>query len=102
MTDLTTREYDRTQFTRCNTYGHSWFEYDNSDWTPLFGTPLVLRCERCSTERRDVIGAAGQIIQRHYFYPDGYKYGRGERPTRQEFRLMLLQQKISEARAARR
>jgi len=101
MTDLTTPQWDRTQYTRCNTYGHSWFDYDNSDWTPLFGTPLVLRCERCGTERRDVIGSQGQVIQRNYSYPEGYRYGKGERPDRAQFRLMLLEQRIREARAVR-
>ena len=102
MSDLTTAEYDRTQYVRCNTFGHAWFDYDSSDWTPTFGDSLVLRCERCGTERRDSIGGSGQILARHYLYPDGYKYGRGERPTRSEFRRMLLEQRIREARAARR
>lgn len=100
--DLTTPEYDRTQYTRCNTFGHAWFDYDNSDWRPMYGTPLVLRCERCGTERRDVIGTSGQIIQRNYEYPAGYKYGRGERPTRSDFRLMLLEQQIRETRSKRK
>lgn len=102
MSDLTTAEYDRSQFIRCNTIGHAWFDYDNSDWRPLFGDPLVLRCERCGTERRDVIGASGQIIARNYAHPEGYKYARGTKPTRAEFRRMMLEQRIREARAARR
>jgi hypothetical protein len=102
VSDLTTAQYDRSQYVRCNTIGHAWFDYDNSDWIPTFGDPLVLRCERCGTERRDTIGGSGQIIARHYFYPDGYKYGRGERPTRSEFRRMLLEQKLREGRRTRK
>jgi hypothetical protein len=102
VSDLTTAQYDRSQFVRCNTIGHAWFDYDNSDWRPTFGDPLVLRCERCGTERRDSIGSGGQIVARHYLHPEGYKYGRGEKPTRAEFRRMLLEQRIQEARKARK
>lgn len=98
----TTAQFERDQFVRCNTYGHAWFDYDNSDWTPAFGTPLVLRCERCGSERRDTIGAAGQVIGRNYFHPEGYKYARGTKPTRAEFRLLLFMAKIEEQRAKRR
>ena len=89
--DLTTRQFERTQYVRCNTIGHAWFDYDNSEWNPEFGVPLVLRCERCGTERRDTIGAFGQMIGRNYYYPDDYKYPKGMRPTRDEFRVMLLE-----------
>ena len=99
---LTTAEFEKTQYIRCNTIGHAWFDYDNSDWKPMFGDPLVLRCERCSTERRDTIGASGQIIARHYFHPEGYKYARGTKPSRAEFRRMLLMKKIEEGRSKRR
>jgi hypothetical protein len=99
---MTTAQHERTQFVRCNTLGHAWFDYDDSSWSPSFGDPLVLRCERCGTERRDVIGSLGQLIQRHYNYPEGYRYGRGERPSRSEFRIMLLQRRIEEARNSRR
>jgi hypothetical protein len=102
VSDLTTAQHERTQFVRCNTIGHAWFDYPSSDWVPQFGDPLVLRCERCGTERRDSIGAHGQILARSYDHPDGYKYGRGEKPSRAEFRRMLLDQQIREAREARR
>jgi len=102
VSDLTTAQHERTQFIRCNTIGHAWFDYDNSDWKPSWGDPLVLRCERCGTERRDTIGGGGQIISRQYFHPPGYKYARGTKPTRAEFRRLLLEERIREARAARR
>ena len=102
MSDLTTAQFEKTQFVRCNTFGHAWFDYDNSDWRPSFGFALVLRCERCGTERRDAIGNAGQVIQRHYDHPEGYRYEAGTRPTRAEFRRMLLEQKVREGRRARK
>jgi hypothetical protein len=101
VSDLTTSQYEKTQFIRCNTLGHSWFDYDNSDWNPTFGDPLVLRCERCGSERRESIGASGQLLQRQYFHPEGYKYAKGTRPTRAEFRRMLLEQRVIEQRSAR-
>ena len=96
MTDaaeLTTRQFERTQYVRCYTIGHAWFDYDNSEWNPEFGTPLVLRCERCGSERRDSIGSSGQMIGRNYYYPDDYKYAKGMRPNKDEFRVMLLEAK---------
>ena len=99
---LTTPQFEKTQFVRCNTIGHAWYDYDNSNWTPQFGEPLVLRCERCGSERRDTIGAAGQVITRSYYHPEGYKYSKGTKPSRAEFRLMLLMTQIEEQRAKRR
>jgi len=99
---LTTRQHERTQFVRCYTIGHAWFDYDNSDWTPEWGDPLVLRCERCGSERRDTIGATGNIVGRHYFHPEGYKYDKGTRPTKDEFRRSLLDIKRREGRPTRR
>ena len=102
MSDLTTRQYERTQYVRCYTIGHAWFDYDNSDWKPQFGDPLVLRCERCGSERRDTVGSSGQIVQRSYFHPDDYKYPKGGRPDKGTFRKMLLEQKKRERREARK
>ena len=101
--DLTTQQYERTQFVRCNTFGHAWFDYDNSDWIPEWGEPLVLRCERCGSERRDTISTStGDIVGRHYFHPEGYRYEKGTRPTRAEFRILLLAQRIQERGGRRR
>jgi hypothetical protein len=93
--------HERMGFVRCGTMGHSWFDYD-SNWTTRMGTPLTLRCERCGTERRDVIGTYGNLVSRSYAYPDHYRYPKGERPTRDEFRVLLLMQRMQEARSKRR
>lgn len=92
-------------YTRCRTYGHAWFEAD-SDWFADFavsrGNPLTLRCDRCTTERREVIGTTGRLENRYYVYPSGYQYSRGERPSKDDFRLALLSLRLKEARSARR
>jgi hypothetical protein len=88
---------------RCRTYGHGWDE-----WTPVgmrkppWGFRLSLRCVRCGTERHDIIDANGDVSSRKYYYPDGYKMTRDERPTRPQFRLLLLKEQRREAREARR
>lgn len=100
VADLTTAEHEHASFLRCHTFGHAWFDAD-SDWKTDLGTPWTLRCERCGTERREVIGSSGRLVSRHYHYPDGYRYGK-DRPTRDEFRVMMLSQRIREARATRK
>lgn len=96
-----TIDHEREGFVRCGTLGHAWHDYD-STWTPEFGNPLTLRCERCGTERRDSINDWGKLLNRHYFYPPFYKYPKGtKRPSRDEFRVMLLVQRFTEAKKAR-
>lgn len=82
---------ERQPYIRCRAIGHSWFDYD-SNWTPQWGTPLTLRCERCGMERRDTVSfITGELLNRRYTRPDNYKYERGEAPTRSEFRRLLLE-----------
>jgi len=105
MSDMTTRQHEKTQFVRCAVLRHAWFEYEGgSAWKPQHGeTVFVFRCERCGTERRDRVNRrTGELIPngRNYIYPDGYKYSRGERPTSDEFRLKLIAMRKVEARRA--
>jgi hypothetical protein len=103
--NLTTAQHEQQQRLICETLGHAWDVVDSNHWTASFGTPLTARCMRCGEERRDQIGANGQVIPggRRYIMPEWYRrYGKGERPTRADFRLMLIQQRIREARAARK
>lgn len=98
----TTEEFERAQFYRCYTLGHAWFDYDDTGPPPYTGTVLALRCERCGTSRRDVVAdGTGELLWRRYEYPMGYKYG-SERPTRDNFRVMLLRQRMDEQRKLRR
>ena len=93
--------HEREGFIRCGTLGHSWHDYDTVGWTSNMGTALTLRCERCGTERRDVIGAHGQLIYRKYAYPKSYRWPKGERPNRSQFRVMLLMKRMQETRSKR-
>lgn len=86
----TTWQNERRGYVRCRTLGHAWFDVD-STWTSPFGTPMTFRCERCGSERRDVIDQWGGLRARTYHKPRGYDLSRGEdRPARADFRLMLL------------
>jgi len=97
----TTESHERDGFIRCNTMGHAWHDYD-SNWSTGMGTPLTLRCERCGTERRDVIGSFGQLVSRSYAYPAFYKYPKGTRPDRASFRVMLLTKRLMETKRGRK
>ena len=93
------------EYVRCRVFGHKWDEYDSS-WTPLWGDPITVRCERCTTERRDTIGNNELLIQRHYEYPDDYKlavesaFGVGK-PTHAEMRRWLIDDRITAQRKQR-
>lgn len=78
--------------------------YDvDSDWQSWPGeTPVTVRCERCGTERRDRVASIdGKLMGRRYVYPEGYRYGKGERPTANEFRLQLIGLRLKEAKGAK-
>ena len=81
---------ERRGYIRCRAIGHAWMDYD-STWTPKFGWPLTVRCERCGMERRDTIHGSGQLLSRHYYRPVNYQLdGDVIRPSRDDFRIMLL------------
>jgi len=68
-----------------------------------FGDPLWVRCQRCGTERHDGINRnTGAVVYRRYVYQDGYKDAfrveGADPPARTDYRMMLLQQRIREAR----
>jgi hypothetical protein len=86
----TTREWQRSQYVKCYTIGHAWFDYENSDWHPEWGTGFVLRCQRCGSERRDAVDISGGLSHRSYWHPDDYKFAKGTKPTKDEFRLMMI------------
>lgn len=90
------------QFTECHgLIRHAWHIVP-SDWTSRFGgEQFTVRCERCGTERRDVIGThTGELVTRRYIYPDGYLYGRDDyKPNADEVRLLWVKRHIEEAQA---
>jgi len=88
-------------YVRCRTFGHMMDDIPSEDDTG-FGDPLWVRCQRCGTERHDGIGSSGQVVYRRYVYPEGYKdafrHEGDEPPSRSDYRMLLLQQRIREAR----
>lgn len=89
-------------FSRCRTYGHSWFEYD-SHWKPAYGVPVTLRCERCDMERRDSIDRFnGRLLNRHYYYPPHYLTRKEDVLTRSEWRLVRIKAIAKAQREARK
>lgn len=93
-----------TSHASCHTYGHAWFEVPAEEPAP-WGEPLWLRCERCSTVRKDYVDPRdGQVLGRRYAYAKDYlqQLAEGEAAmTRTDFRLLLIRERIDAARAAR-
>lgn len=56
---------------------------------PSFGVAMDLRCEHCTTYRRDILNPrSGEVLQRVYTYPDGYKDA--EQHSRSDWRSMFV------------
>ena len=94
-------DYEKTQFVYCYAWGHAWFPTDTSTWRPQFGTPVVLSCERCGTERRETYGThTGDLLLRNYDHPAGYLYRRGEaKPTKADFRLLAVRKQRADRKS---
>jgi len=91
MTTTLDRVYAHTEYVRCRTFGHAWEEVPVMEGDAWGRPQFWLRCVRCSTERHDVIDAgSGSLEGRAYQYPEEYRLGRDEMPTRDDFRLRLL------------
>lgn len=65
----------RDDYLLCRTLSHSWEPASASHMQPESNCWwFVLRCERCVTERQDLIGkGSGEVLYRKYVYPDGYQ-----------------------------
>src|SRR5262245_41846360 len=92
-------------FGLCRLLGHLWHVVP-SDWTPTFGVPMTVRCERCDIERRDSVNRQrGDIEARRYLYPAGYQFHHqdpdDQLPRRIDFRLAWLEGEITEMRKQR-
>jgi hypothetical protein len=97
---MSTADHERLQYVECQAIGHAWFRVA-ADWTSMIGVPQTLRCERCGSQRREAINARGKVNGRRYIHPPGYKYPRGTKPSKDEFRVLALVQLINEQRKAR-
>ena len=87
---------------------HAWHSVDSNHWfvaalpSPS-AVPFTIRCERCDTERRDVIDSNGEVVSRRYVYPVGYKIDQEEgAPKIREFRQQWLMETVREMRANRK
>lgn len=77
-------------YVKCRTLGHSWEEFPPAlaaRIRRIFAWEETYRCLRCFFEKYESYNQLGQIAQRQYTYPDGYKMA--EKVTRAEFRLEL-------------
>jgi len=93
----------RFEYEKCRTWGHAWEDFIPNGKRPQgWGMRFSLRCERCHTERHDVIDSIGELSQRQYVYPDDYRLSADETPTRAQLRLDLLKDIRSQARERRR
>jgi len=89
---------------------HAWHSVDSNHWTrPMNAShaseqvPFTIRCERCDTERRDVIDSNGEVASRRYVYPPGYKIHQEEgAPKIREFRQQWLMETVREMRINRK
>jgi len=56
----------------CRDFGHSWRAFQAYRLPRRQGFEQILRCERCGTDRHSILNVFGDVISRHYRYPDGY------------------------------
>ena len=78
-----------TDYEKCHRLGHAMDDIPVTKPAP-FGVYLWVRCLRCGTERHDIIQGwgDGKLLSRRYYYPEGYRYAKGEKPSREEMRGM--------------
>lgn len=102
--DALERLFRHREFVVCRTFGHAWDSIPVTEPDPD-GPQFWLRCERCTTLRKDTIDQRyGSLIRRKYDYPDDYKIESEYTPTRDDFRLKLLSiaSDLSDRRAKKR
>jgi hypothetical protein len=87
-TDAVSIEMLRSEFLKCRTIAHAWFEAPaddlqkpdiKGDWW------LNVACERCTTRRIDLISESGERISRRYKHPKQYQLD--EKLTLDEMRV---------------
>lgn len=97
---------EHANYLRCATFGHMMDDIPVSN-PEGDGEPLWVRCMRCISERHDGLDGR-ELVYRRYHYSPGYKAFRKalranhQTPTRGDLRMQLVQQRIREAREARK
>lgn len=89
----------------CRTVGHSWDDDPTGEWNTIFGWTMQLRCTRCTTQKLEAINNLGEVMARHYRYPNGYRVVRdrpGDRLHRHDFRAELMRRRIIARRVTKR
>lgn len=81
----------RVDFVECKTLGHQW-DIVPGNLSSLNGwdSALSLRCMRCEAERMDYLDYLGEVGERRYVYPEGYRDAKDIKPSRAAMRLMLV------------
>ena len=92
MGDALARFMEHREYVRCRTLGHAWDDIPVPANEAIPGEAQIwLRCVHCGTVRKDRIGArTGYLAGRSYEYPEDYALAGDEIPTRDEWRLTLL------------
>lgn len=57
---------------QCRELGHAWRAHTASWNASARVYDRSLRCQRCATLRVETLSKRGEILTRHYEYPDGY------------------------------
>jgi hypothetical protein len=66
------RAEKRLEYNQCHALGHRWDPIPVTQ-PPSFGAAIDLRCENCSTVRRDILSrVSGVLLARYYDYPEDY------------------------------
>lgn len=81
------------KYAECGSLGHAWDDVDSTTWRPDWGNPVTFRCMRCGGERREIWNRRGDMGNRHYSMPEDYKWSKGQRPSRSDFRAALVRKR---------
>lgn len=91
-----------SDFYECRHLGHSWDDLPVTQ-RPPWGVYIWFRCTRCTAERYDIINQfTGELMNRRYWHPDGYKMAKDEKPSVEElrqFQFKLARKRKRERRA---
>lgn len=83
-------------YAKCRSLGHAWLpgvaaslRHNNQ-----MGVALLLTCDRCGMQRTDIINRRGKLLWRKYDRPDDYVVHGPNKPTRDDWRVMLIKSMI--------
>ena len=82
----------KIEFQMCRGLGHSWDIYEpgvGERKSAPWGQRLSLLCVRCGMTRHDTFDLLGDLSDRRYIQPTGYKMEREETPRIQQIRRSL-------------